>query len=104
MRTAMFAKVRAHCRLRGMLLPLRESDRLSRKIMTRIILFLSGLIVVLTVPGLVPAQDNISTSLTQAQASHFAALALKCVQKDYPNKPDHTINDKDDVRSPREMH
>src|ERR1041385_6575015 len=44
------------------------------------------------------------TSLTQAQASHFAKLALKCVQKEYPNKPDHTINDGDDVRSPRAMH
>jgi hypothetical protein len=43
-------------------------------------------------------------SLTEAQASHFASLALKCIQKQYPNKPDHTINDKDDVRSPREMH
>src|SRR5256714_4327978 len=43
-------------------------------------------------------------SLTQAQASHFAALALKCIQKEYPNKPDHTINDKDDVRNPRAMH
>ena len=43
-------------------------------------------------------------SLTQAQASHFAKLALKCVQKEYPNKPDHTINDGDDVRNPRAMH
>jgi hypothetical protein len=43
-------------------------------------------------------------TLTQSQASHFASLALKCIQKQYPNKPDHTINDKDDVRSPREMH
>src|SRR2546428_9546606 len=43
-------------------------------------------------------------SLTQAQASHFAALALKCTQKEYPNKPDHTINDESDVRNPRAMH
>ena len=43
-------------------------------------------------------------SLTQAQASHFAKLALKCVQKEYPNKPDHTINNGDDVRSPRALH
>jgi hypothetical protein len=43
-------------------------------------------------------------SLTQSQASHFASLALKCVQKEYPNKLDHTINDKDDVRSPRDLH
>ena len=43
-------------------------------------------------------------SLTQEQASHFAQLALKCVQKEYPNKPEHTINDAADVRSPRAMH
>jgi len=43
-------------------------------------------------------------SLTQAQASRFAALALKCTQKEYPNKPDHTINDESDVRNPRAMH
>ena len=43
-------------------------------------------------------------SLTQDQASHFARLALKCVRKEYPNKPDHTINDGDDVRSPKAMH
>ena len=43
-------------------------------------------------------------SLTQQQASHFAQLALKCVQKEYPNKPDHVANDADDVRSPRAMH
>jgi len=43
-------------------------------------------------------------SLNEAQASHFARLALKCVQKEYPNKPDHTINDAADVRGPRAMH
>jgi hypothetical protein len=43
-------------------------------------------------------------SLTQPEASHFASLALKCVRKEYPNKPDHTINDADDVRNPRTMH
>jgi hypothetical protein len=47
-------------------------------------------------------QDRVS--LTQTQASHFARLALKCVQKEYPNKPDHTINDASDVRGPRAMH
>jgi hypothetical protein len=43
-------------------------------------------------------------SLSQEQASHFARLALKCVRKEYPNKPDHTINDGDDVRNPKAMH
>ncbi len=44
------------------------------------------------------------TTLTPTEASHFAKLALKCVQKEYPNKPDHTINDASDVRNPRAMH
>jgi len=43
-------------------------------------------------------------SLTQEQASHFASLALKCIQKEYPNKLDHVNNDAADVRSPRAMH
>jgi hypothetical protein len=43
-------------------------------------------------------------SLTQQQASHFASLALKCIQKEYPNKPDHVANGDADVRSPRVMH
>ncbi len=29
---------------------------------------------------------------------------MKCIRKEYPNKPDHTINDGEDVRSPRAMH
>jgi hypothetical protein len=49
-----------------------------------------------------PKPDQLS--LTQTEASHFASLALKCVRKEYPNKPDHTINDADDVRNPRTMH
>jgi Protein of unknown function (DUF2891) len=49
-----------------------------------------------------PKLDQLS--LTQDQASHFAQLALKCVQKEYPNKPDHVINNTDDMRSPHAMH
>ncbi len=44
------------------------------------------------------------TELTEAQGSHFANLALKCIQREYPNKPDHVINDPGDVRRPRAMH
>src|SRR5262245_25564764 len=43
-------------------------------------------------------------ALTKVQASRFAALALKCVGREYPNKLDHTINDQKDVRSPRAIH
>jgi DUF2891 family protein len=44
------------------------------------------------------------TSLTQTQASHFARLALKCVAREYPNKPEHVMNDGRDVQSPRTLH
>jgi hypothetical protein len=43
-------------------------------------------------------------SLTAEEASHFAALALKCITKEYPNKPDHTVNDASDVKPQRAMH
>jgi hypothetical protein len=43
-------------------------------------------------------------ALTAAQGSAFARLALKCVTREYPNKPDHVMNDAADVRSPKSMH
>lgn len=43
-------------------------------------------------------------SLTQAQASHFAKLALKCLTREYPNKPEHVMNDSKDVESPKKLH
>lgn len=43
-------------------------------------------------------------ALTQAQASHFAKLAMKCVAKEYPNKPEHVMNDGGDVQSPKGLH
>lgn len=43
-------------------------------------------------------------SLTKSEASHFAQLALRCVTKEYPNKPDHTINDGNDLKGPRTLH
>jgi DUF2891 family protein len=42
--------------------------------------------------------------LNEAQASHFAALALKCVTREYPNKPEHVINGSSDVKSPQTLH
>ncbi len=49
-----------------------------------------------------PALHDIS--LTQSQASHFAKLALKCVAGEYPNKPEHVLNDAQDVQSPKALH
>ncbi|MDT7604908.1 MAG: hypothetical protein QOF61_2905 [Acidobacteriota bacterium] len=49
------------------------------------------------------APSNV-TKLTEQQASHFAALALKCVTKEYPNKLDHVLDDETQVQSPRALH
>src|SRR3977135_1634306 len=49
-------------------------------------------------------KDRAELTLTKSEASHFAQLALKCVRKEYPNKPDHTINDGNDVKGPRGLH
>lgn len=43
-------------------------------------------------------------SLTESQASHFARLALKCVAREYPNKPEHVLNNDQDVQSPKALH
>jgi hypothetical protein len=43
-------------------------------------------------------------SLTQSEASHFAKLALKCISREYPNKPEHVLNDGEDVQSPKALH
>src|SRR3989440_9919873 len=37
------------------------------------------------------------------QAARFAALALDCVHKDYPNKIAHALNSDADVKPPREL-
>jgi hypothetical protein len=43
-------------------------------------------------------------SLTQSQASRFASLALKCISREYPNKPEHVMNNSRDVDNPKKLH
>ena len=50
------------------------------------------------------AQMNNGKSFNEKQASHFAALALKCVAREYPNKPEHVINNPSEVKSPQALH
>ncbi len=45
-----------------------------------------------------------SQSSPNAYLSRFAALALGCVCKEYPNKIDHVMSDASQVGSPRELH
>jgi hypothetical protein len=49
-------------------------------------------------------QKLTDVSLTQSQASHFASLALKCISREYPNKPEHVMNDGRDVDNPKKLH
>ena len=42
--------------------------------------------------------------MTEKQASAFARLALKGIQKEYPNKPGDVLDGEKDIRSPRATH
>jgi hypothetical protein len=44
-----------------------------------------------------------SATLDAPTASRFAALALACVQKEYPNKITHILNSPEDVKAPHEL-
>lgn len=50
------------------------------------------------------AQMNSSQSLSEKEASHFATLALKCVTREFPNKPEHVVNNASDIKSPKTLH
>ena len=58
--------------------------------------------VVLVFPTVAIAQP--SATLTRGQASAFAKLALKGIQREYPNKPGTVLNSKDDIKGPRDFH
>ena len=60
--------------------------------------FVSLTVLFLTVTS--QAQMNLS----EKQASHFAALALKCVNREFPNKPEHVMNNVSEVQGPKALH
>ncbi|HXT01219.1 MAG TPA: DUF2891 domain-containing protein [Elusimicrobiota bacterium] len=51
---------------------------------------------------LVPAARAETPS--REETAHFAALALKCATTEFPNKPDHVINDASDLERPSVAH
>ena len=65
---------------------------------------LPALLALFSLAVVAQGQPSPGLDLSQTQASHFASLAMKCIQKEYPNKLDHVNNDAADVRSPRAMH
>ncbi|MEL6676668.1 MAG: DUF2891 domain-containing protein [Bacteroidota bacterium] len=76
----------------------------------RTVLLLSGLISFSLMAQ--PADSSFLTTdlqsgrlqLTQTGASHFANLALSCIQKEYPNKLSHVMADDSEVKGPRDLH
>jgi hypothetical protein len=62
-----------------------------------------GIAVLITVafPLFVRAAEG--PTLDSASAARFAALALKCLHQEYPNKISHTMRDDADARAPREL-
>ncbi len=72
--------------------------------------FLLIILITLWLPGKARAQltskrDTLGElALIEKQASHFAALALKCISREFPNKPEHVINDAADVKNPKLLH
>jgi hypothetical protein len=68
---------------------------------------LLALLIVLTLPAVAwpsPAATPAPASeLDPAAAGRFAALALRCVHLEYPNKISHTLQSDADVRPPRQL-
>lgn len=58
------------------------------------------LLAVVLVP---PAYAQKRADLDAATAERFAALALSCVQKEYPNKIAHVLNSPADVKTPQQL-
>jgi hypothetical protein len=49
-------------------------------------------------------EAEVKLRLTLETASKFSRLALNCIQREYPNKPSHVMNDEEDVKNPKELH
>jgi len=47
---------------------------------------------------------SVSASLTPALARTFARVALSHVTQEYPNKPDHVLHKRADIKTPSELH
>lgn len=70
---------------------------------------ISGIFILVLLFGLnqLSAQENNTdqkNKLTENVASGFVHLALKCVQKEYPNKTGHVMNNASEVLTPSQMH
>jgi hypothetical protein len=61
------------------------------------------LLVICSMTQTSPAAES-PTPLTPAQATAFARLALKGINKEYPNKPEHVLAGPGDIQGPKALH
>ena len=71
---------------------------------TRLLILLAAVCCVPLVPQTIRSQPVHPETLRERDAAHFAALALKCIAREYPNKPEHVVNNEADVRNPKSLH
>src|SRR5947207_15361435 len=57
-----------------------------------------------TLPAPAAPTSRTVLKMTPEQASSFARLALKGIQKEYPNKPADVLNSAEDVKKPQSIH
>jgi hypothetical protein len=65
--------------------------------------FAHTLAVLLSFAATTLAAQTVTDALDVRTAGKFVALALACVQKEYPNKISHTLNSAADVKPPHEL-
>src|SRR5581483_920796 len=62
------------------------------------------IVVLLAWTAQAPGRDGSSWKMSREQASAFARLALKGIQKEYPNKPGDVLDSDKDVKAPKALH
>lgn len=65
--------------------------------------YMKPLFAILLLLMAMPAHSQTRPALDEATAGRFAALALACVQKEYPNKIAHVLNSPDDIKGPKAL-
>jgi hypothetical protein len=55
-------------------------------------------------PNPLPPGEGEGARLDAAAAARFAKLALACIDREYPNKPEHVLDSATDAKPPREFH
>jgi hypothetical protein len=82
-----------------------DADRVaqpSETPVTRTAVICTVILITVAFPLFVRAAD-LPALLDSASAARFAALALKCLHQEYPNKISHTMKGDADARAPREL-